>query len=63
VKFAYSLRKPFWMLVQLMINRGYTYNTAIDRIYAVYTNRISVTKILRLIRIDKKRGGHPELRF
>ena len=61
VKFNYSLRKHFWDLTTTMIRRGYSHNTAIDKIYSVYTTRISVTKILRKIRTDKRRGGHPEL--
>ena len=61
VQFNYSLRKPFWDLVLTMARRGYTHNTAIDKIYSVYSSRMSVTRILREIRNDKKRGGHPEL--
>ena len=61
VKCNYSLRKHFWDLMTMMIRRGYSHNTAIDKIYSVYTTRISVTKILREIRSDKRRGGHPEL--
>jgi hypothetical protein len=59
-KFNYSLRKPFWDLVQLMVRNGSEAQDAVHRIYRVYPNE-SVTKILRLIRTDMKRGGHPEL--
>jgi hypothetical protein len=61
VRFNFSLRKPFWDLVLIMARRGYTHNTAIDKIYSVYSSRLSVTQILREIRKDRKRGGHPEL--
>ena len=61
VRFNYSLRKAFWDIVLIMARRGYTHNTAIDKIYSVYSSRLSVTQILREIRKDKKRGGHPEL--
>ena len=59
-KYAYSLRKSFWDLVVSMISHGYNHNTAIDKIYEVYGN-LSVVKILRLIRTDKRTGGHDEL--
>ena len=60
-RFTYSLRKPFWDLVSSMVRHGYTHNTAIDKIYAVYPSQ-NVTEILRKIRTDRKNGGHPELR-
>ena len=61
-KYNFSLRKPFWDLVERMIRNGLTGQAAIHRIYEVYPNA-PVTQILRLIRIDKKRprGGHPQL--
>ena len=61
VKFNYSLRKHLWDMTMSMIRRGYTFNIAIDNIYSIYSSRLSVTKISREIRNDKKRGGHPEL--
>lgn len=63
VKFQYSLRKGFWDLYSGMIRRGYTSDTAIilDKIYEVYSSRMSCTEILQLIRRDKKNGGHPRL--
>ena len=47
-----------------MIRYGYTYQTAIDKIYEIYRAEDgSVTKILRRIREDKRNGGHRELRY
>ena len=60
-RFTYSLRKPFWDLVSSMVRHGYTNNTAIDKVYAVYPSQ-NVTEILRKIRTDRKNGGRPELR-
>ena len=59
-KFTYCLRKPFWDLVVSMISHGYNHNTAIDKIYEVY-GHISVVKVLRCIRRDKRTGGNDEL--
>jgi hypothetical protein len=62
VKHKYTMRKIFWDKVTLMIRSGYSAQTAIDKIYEVYSTRHSVTKILRLMKSDKRRGGHPDLR-
>ena len=62
VKYQYSLRKVFWDLCSEMIRRGHTSDTAIDEMYKVYSNRLSLTQILRKMREDRKRGGHPLLR-
>ena len=61
VKHKYCMRKPFWDLIARMIRNGFTAQVAIDKVYDVYGNHGSVTKILREIRKDK--GGHPELQF
>lgn len=58
VKYQYSLRKHFWDLCLDMIRRGYTSDTAIDKIYEVYSRSNSCTKILRQIREDKKNRGN-----
>ena len=63
VRFQYSLRKNFWDLCGQMIRSGHTTETAVDKIYEVYSNTRSITDILRLIRRDKKEGGHPSLRY
>lgn len=51
VKFGYSLRKPFWLLVEQMIKHGYTRAAAIEKIENVYTRGqgTSITAILRQI--------------
>jgi hypothetical protein len=61
VKFGYSLRKPFWVLVPNMVRAGYISGTAIDKIYSVYSG-MTTTKILQQIRKDAKTGGNPQLR-
>ena len=63
VKFNYSLRNHFWLLMSRMIQRGYTHTAAIDKIYNVYGTNLSATQILREIRKDTKNGGHPQLRW
>ena len=61
VKHKYCIWKPFWDLISRMIQNGFTAQVAIDKVYDVYGNHGSVTKILCKIRKDK--GGHPELQF
>ena len=60
VKCWYSLRKPFWTLVERMIRFGYSHTNAIEKIESVYCSgrSMSVTQILREIRRDKQRGGN-----
>ena len=48
-------------LTDRMVNHGYTHTAAIDKIYSVYGNKLSTTKILNNIRTDSKTGGHPLL--
>ncbi len=60
-RFAYSLRMGFWNIVNNMVSKGHTSDTAIDTIYRVYGRNQSVSAILRSIRSDKP-SGHPELR-
>ena len=62
VKFNYCLRNHFWNLMKRMLLRGYSHSSAIDKIYNVYGNNHSATKILRMIRNDAKSGGHAQLR-
>lgn len=63
VKRTYSRRKVFWDLLCRMIDAGFTELTAIDRIYFSYGRNLSVTKILDRLISDKRRNGHPNLRF
>jgi Transcriptional activator of glycolytic enzymes len=58
-KSAYSRRKCFWDTVENLIRRGYTSDTACDRVYSIYGRSNSVTKILLLLRKDRRQGGHP----
>ena len=60
--YTYCFRKNFWEVVATMIRSGETSDTAIDRIYVVYGRNKCVSDILREMRKDKKRGGHPSLR-
>lgn len=62
VRYKFSLRKVFWDMVCKLIRVGYTSNTAIDKIYDVYSTSLSVTDILRQMRRDNKTGGHASLR-
>ena len=49
VKQKYCTRKPFWELITKMVQRGFTSQVAIDKIYR---QPRSITKILREIRKD-----------
>jgi hypothetical protein len=62
VKWMYSFRLGFWQLIDTMIRRGHTSETAIDAVYAAYGAATPVSEILRSIRRDKQGGGHPNLR-
>eukprot|EP00569_Conticribra_weissflogii_P019666 CAMPEP_0171425364 /NCGR_PEP_ID=MMETSP0881-20121228/3271_1 /TAXON_ID=67004 /ORGANISM="Thalassiosira weissflogii, Strain CCMP1336" /LENGTH=187 /DNA_ID=CAMNT_0011944673 /DNA_START=1394 /DNA_END=1956 /DNA_ORIENTATION=- len=52
-KCSYSKRKVFWDIVEKLIQRGYTSDTAIDHIYLVYGMKKSNTQILDAMRKDK----------
>ncbi len=53
-KFNYSRRKVFWDAVIQMIGKGFTSDTAIDRIYLVYGERRSIIRILRMMAQDRR---------
>ena len=53
VKHNYSKRKPFWLLVNSMCNRGHTAKAAISLIYEVYGESQTMSNILKKIRKDK----------
>jgi hypothetical protein len=59
---TYSRRKIFWDVIESLVRKGYTSDTAIDRTYLVYGRRNSVNRILLLMRGDRKNGGHPDLK-
>ena len=61
-KWLYSFRFGFWSLVEKMIRRGHTSDTAIDAVYRTYGRSTPVSVVLRAIRKDKASGGHPNLR-
>ncbi|ETN07720.1 hypothetical protein PPTG_13046 [Phytophthora nicotianae INRA-310] len=62
-KFAFSRRKVFWDIVATLIRSGYTSDTAIDKIYAVYGRQLPVSSILTALRADRRQGGHASLRL
>ncbi|ETP47971.1 hypothetical protein F442_06230 [Phytophthora nicotianae P10297] len=62
-KFAFSRRKVFWDIVATLICSGYTSDTAIDKIYAVYGRQLPVSSILTALRADRRQGGHASLRL
>ena len=65
MKFSYSLRKPFWKLVERLIRHGYSHSRAIEKIERVYSSDRSrrVTEILREIRKDVRNGRNPALDY
>ena len=63
VKDKYTRRKVFWDCIQRQINRGISFNVTIDRIYQVYGQEKSVTRIINEMRKDKKDNNlHVSLR-
>ena len=52
-KYAYCRRKPFWMLMEKLIQRGHNYISAVDKIMSVYDCTRGITSILQQIRQDK----------
>ncbi|RHY19920.1 hypothetical protein DYB32_010143 [Aphanomyces invadans] len=52
-KFVFCFRLKFWVLVEGMLKRGHTSDTAIDAIYLKYRRSKSVTAILTLLRHGK----------
>ena len=62
VKHKYTRRKHVWDLIKLLIRSGLTYQTACDRIYAVYGHTTTVTSIINRLHNDKRSGNlHPDL--
>ena len=53
-KFSFCRRKVFWDAVTLLISKGYTSDTAIDRVYLVYGQGKSVGQILKLMAQDRR---------
>ena len=61
IKHTFYMRKFLWDQVAEMVHSGMDANDACDRIYAVYGQFKSVTKILEALQRDKRTGGHPNL--
>ena len=63
VKHIYCRRKVIWTMVSGLVRQGYTLDTAIDLIYSVYGQQMSVTNIINQIKKDRKDGTlNPNLR-
>lgn len=62
VRVVYSKRKLVWSTIDRMVRGGYVAETAIDKIYEVYGRGLSVTEIIKRLRVDERHGGHPDLR-
>ena len=59
VKSKYSFRKVFWDKVGELVQAGHTSDVVCDMLYAQYSQRTSVTKILRAMHADNKSGQWP----
>ena len=53
-RYAYSRRKNFWNAICSLTTKGYTADTAIDKVYEVYGKSKSVTAILDAMIADKQ---------
>ena len=63
VKHKYHRRNVVWKIIDGLVKLGYSAETAIDRIHAVYGEGTSVTNIINGIKRDKKAGSlSPNLR-
>jgi len=54
-------RKPAWLKISELMGAGFTHLQAIDEIYGVYRNMM-ITNLLKALKADEKRGGHPDLK-
>jgi hypothetical protein len=61
VKANFSYRKPFWRIMQRLLDHQSTSDEAIKRIDRVYSRYGSITKQLKQMAIDEKNGGHRNL--
>ena len=52
----------FWSKVAELVRAGFTSDRACVKIYDVYGDNMSVTKIINATIVDKKIGGYPHLR-
>jgi hypothetical protein len=64
VKHMYHRRKVVWDVLDTLVRgAGMTAPHAIEKIYSVYgVNQSNLLSLMNRMRVDRKRGGHPELR-
>ena len=55
-KHTYSCRRVFWDAVVKLMARGYTADSAIDRISGAYGRRLSVTQVINQMKKDRMLG-------
>jgi len=55
-KHTYLRRRVFWDAVVKLMARGYTANSAIDRISGAYGRRLSVTQVINQMKKDRMLG-------
>jgi hypothetical protein len=55
-KHTYSRRRVFWDAVVKLMARGYTSDSAIDRISGAYGRRLSVTQVINQMKKDRMLG-------
>jgi hypothetical protein len=59
-KHIYTLRKPLWEKVSELVRHGIVATVACDLVYEAYGRNLPVTKILRLMKRDRRTGDWPE---
>ena len=62
-KFKYSRRKCVWDCIAMHVNAGYSAEACIAKIYQVYGEGLSNSKIIKCFQRDKQNGGHRNLRI
>ena len=63
MKYNYHPRKVVWDQISLMVRAGFTAHVACGRILEIYGVNTTVTQLINMMRIDRRRGGHPALRI
>ena len=58
VKAIFHRRKVFWDQISLLVRRGYTAQTAVDKVYENYGPSKSVTWIISSMLHDRRTGEH-----
>ena len=62
VKHKFHRRKVLWDKISEMVRSGWSADEACNKIYDVYGPHENVTRIINLMKRDKRTGGHPSLR-